>query len=101
RVLAVADAAAVAEEEPPPNESALAGRVRTLVTRVTGAMGLRCVVRIQEGDATVTATCTGGELGLLIGKHGQTIDSLQYLVNAIVARGPYERKAVVIDSAAY
>ncbi len=26
-------------------------------------------------------TCTGGDLGLLIGQHGQTIDSLQYLAN--------------------
>ena len=31
------------------------------------------------------ATCSGRDLGVLIGKHGQTIDAIQYLVNAILA----------------
>jgi spoIIIJ-associated protein len=44
----------------------------------------------------------GGELGLVIGRHGQTIDALQYLANAIVWRGRGdERKAVVVDAAGY
>jgi spoIIIJ-associated protein len=44
----------------------------------------------------------GGELGLLIGKHGQTIDAIQYLANAVVWRGRgEERKAVVVDAAGY
>ena len=30
------------------------------------------------------STCSGGDLGLLIGKHGQTIDALQYVANAVV-----------------
>ncbi len=38
----------------------------------------------------------------MIGKHGQTIDAIQYLVNAIVWRGHGdERKAVVVDAAGY
>src|SRR5207244_8837490 len=50
----------------------------------------------------VTASLTGGDLGLLIGKHGQTIDAIQYLVNAIVFRGDREgRKDVVVDAAGY
>ena len=31
-------------------------------------------------------TCSGADLGLLIGRHGQTLDAMQYLANAIVAR---------------
>jgi spoIIIJ-associated protein len=50
----------------------------------------------------VTATIVGGELGLVIGKHGQTIDAIQYLANAVVWRGRgEERKAVVVDAAGY
>jgi spoIIIJ-associated protein len=50
----------------------------------------------------LTASCTGSNLGLLIGKHGQTIDAIQYLVNAIVWRSrPDERKDVVVDAAGY
>ena len=48
------------------------------------------------------ATCTGGNLGLLIGKHGQTIDAVQYVVNAIVSRSfPDDRKQVVVDASGY
>jgi spoIIIJ-associated protein len=45
-------------------------------------------------------TCTGSDLGLLIGKHGQTIDAIQYLVNAI-ARRHADAKDVVVDAAGY
>jgi spoIIIJ-associated protein len=55
-----------------------------------------------ETDETVTATIVGRELGLAIGKHGQTIDAIQYLANAAVWRGRGdERKAVVVDAAGY
>jgi spoIIIJ-associated protein len=50
----------------------------------------------------VTASFSGRDLGLLIGKHGQTIDAVQYLANAIVHRGkPDDRKAIVVDAAGY
>ena len=39
---------------------------------------------------------------MLIGRHGQTIDAIQYLANAILFRGRYEeRKPVVVDAAGY
>jgi spoIIIJ-associated protein len=103
RVIATVDADAVAagEADQRPDETDLERRVRELVTRVVGAMGVRCRIDVRENDEVV-ATCSGAELGLLIGKHGQTIDALQYLANAIVARGAgEERKAVVVDAAGY
>jgi spoIIIJ-associated protein len=102
RVLAVADPADVAASaEPPEGETALEQRIRELVTRVTGAMGLHCTVAVREDADTVTATCAGADLGVLIGKHGQTIDALQYLANAIAARGTAERKRIIVDAAGY
>jgi len=102
RVMATVVGAAVETDEPPADATDAELRVRALVTRVTGAMGLRCRIDVEETDEAITATCTGGELGLLIGKHGQTIDALQYLANAILARGGDEdRKPVVIDAAGY
>ena len=39
---------------------------------------------------------------MLIGRHGQTIDAIQYLANAILFRGRYdERVQVVVDAAGY
>jgi spoIIIJ-associated protein len=50
----------------------------------------------------VTISCSGADLGILIGKHGQTIDALQYLLNAVASRGEAGRpKRVVVDAAGY
>ncbi len=38
---------------------------------------------------------------MLIGRHGQTIDALQYLANAIVFKGAQERKRIVVDAEGY
>ncbi|HUK95398.1 MAG TPA: RNA-binding cell elongation regulator Jag/EloR [Gaiellaceae bacterium] len=105
RVIATIDAAAVADqaEEPPPqDESELAGEVREVVERLLDAIGVRARLEVSEDEDTLLATVVGRELGLVIGKHGQTIDAIQYLVNAIVWRGHGEdRKAVVVDAAGY
>jgi spoIIIJ-associated protein len=89
-------------QEPPTDESPLAVEVRTIVERIVDAIGVDGRVSIVEDDETITLTCTGPDLGMLIGRHGQTIDSIQYLVNAIVyRRHPEDRKDVVVDAAGY
>ena len=76
--------------------------MRDLLERITDGIGVRCRIDILEDDETVTASCSGSNLGLLIGKHGQTIDAIQYLANAIVWRSrPDDRKEVVVDAAGY
>ena len=83
-------------------DSELAGDVRNLLERITAGIGVRCRIDILEDDETVTASCSGSNLGLLIGKHGQTIDAVQYLVNAAVSRAfPDERKQIVVDASGY
>jgi spoIIIJ-associated protein len=83
-------------------DSELAADVRDLLERITAGIGVRCRIDILEDEETVTASCSGSNLGLLIGKHGQTIDAIQYLANAIVWRSrPDDRKEVVVDAAGY
>jgi spoIIIJ-associated protein len=102
RVVASIDQEAISVGEPAVADSDLAGQVRDLVERITAGIGVRCRIEIEEGDEELTATCSGSNLGLLIGKHGQTIDAIQYLVNAIVWRSrPDDRKDVVVDAAGY
>jgi spoIIIJ-associated protein len=90
-------AAPVAGEEP----GSPAARLRELIERIATALGSPVAVTIREDEETMLATLTGPDLGLVIGKHGQTIDAIQYLANAIVWRGLEERKAVVVDAAGY
>jgi len=100
RVIASIDIDAVGKESEP--DSDLAGQVRDLLERITAGIGVRCRIEIDEDEDVLTASCTGSNLGLLIGKHGQTIDAIQYIVNAIVWRArPDDRKDVVVDAAGY
>jgi spoIIIJ-associated protein len=82
------------------DESDLETRMRELVETVVGAMGIPARVDVHETEDGVTVTCSGGDLGLLIGKHGQTIDALQYVANAASFRSR-AGKPVTIDAAGY
>ena len=104
RVVASVEAAAAAEEpeRAPVDEGEQAAEVRDVVEHILDAIGVRAKIEIDEDDERMTATVVGRELGLVIGKHGQTIDAIQYLANAVVWRGRGdERKAVVVDAAGY
>ena len=101
RVIARASAAAVSPERDP-EESEVTATVRDLLQRITAELGVRCRVRVVEDGESVTASLEGGDLGLVIGKHGQTIDAIQYLAAATVHRRfEDEAKPVVVDAAGY
>jgi spoIIIJ-associated protein len=78
-----------------------AERVRAMVARVVNALGLHATVDIDEGDEEIRATVNGDDLGLLIGKHGSTIDALQHLAFRAAFRGEELRKQVTVDAAGY
>ncbi len=103
RVIATAEVADayIAPPELPPAELDLAHDVRSLVERIAYELGVRCEVEVREDETAVHVECRGGEVGALIGRFGQTIDAIQYLVNAIVARREGERIEVTIDAAGY
>lgn len=82
-----------------PNEPA--ERVRQLVSRVVAALELRASVDVKEDAEEIRATVNGEDLGLLIGRHGSTIDAVQYLAARSAFRGDTERKRVVVDAAGY
>jgi len=84
------------------DESDLATEVRLLVLRIVAALGIDGRVGVREDDETITATCSGADVALLIGRHGQTIDAVQYLLNAISHRAYGDgRKEVIVDAAGY
>ena len=78
-----------------------AERVRAVVSRVTAGLGLRATVDIDETEDEIRATVNGDDLGLLIGKHGATIDALQHLAWRAAFHGQEQRKQVVVDAAGY
>jgi spoIIIJ-associated protein len=103
RVIAIAKAAEIAAAGvPPADESELAAQARELIERILGAIGVTAQIQVEEDDEAITLDCLGSNLGLLIGRRGQTIDAIQYLTNAIMfRRHPEERKEIVVDAAGY
>jgi spoIIIJ-associated protein len=78
-----------------------AERVRAIVGRAVHALGLDATVDIDETGEEIRATVNGDDLGLLIGKHGTTIDALQHIAFRAAYRGEGERKQVTVDAAGY
>ncbi len=76
-------------------------RVREIVRRTISYLGVRASVDVEETAEEVRANISGPDLGLVIGKHGHTIDSLQFLCGQAAFRGAEERKRVVIDAGGY
>jgi spoIIIJ-associated protein len=106
RVLARADLetwrAAGGESGALPDDAA--GRVRALMERVVIALDLRASVEVAEDAEEIRANVVGEDLGLLIGKHGQTIDAVQQLAFRAAFQGGGgggSRKRVVVDAAGY
>ena len=90
-----------AEATAPLDEDGDAALLRELVSRVAAEIGVQCSIEIVETEDELRVTCAGRELGMLIGRHGQTIDAIQYLANAILFRGREDRKRVIVDAAGY
>ena len=76
-------------------------RVRELLERIAAAAGVDAVVEITEDADSVTATYVGEDLGVLIGRRGQTIDAIQHLAYRFAIEGDQERKRVIVDAAGY
>jgi spoIIIJ-associated protein len=75
--------------------------LRELLEQVVDALGLDADVEIAEDDETLTGTLEGEDLGLFIGRHGQTIDAVQHLAQRIVQRDQAAGRRVVVDCAGY
>ena len=56
---------------------------------------------LEEADNTLSIDLAGPEMGVLIGKRGQTLDSLQYLTNLAVNRSAENYTRVKIDTEDY
>jgi len=93
---AVVTAGSATEEGGQPAEA------RSLVARIVDTLGVEADVAAREDPDAIVVTCSGPDVGLLIGRHGQTIDAIQYLLNVIAYRAHGEEKRdVVVDAAGY
>lgn len=77
--------------------------VRDFLTQVFDAMDLtvEISVEVEKDNHTVNVELKGDEMGVLIGKRGQTLDSLQYLTSLALNRHTDEYVKVKLDTEDY
>ncbi len=75
--------------------------LRELLEEIVDGLGLDVVVRIEESEGLLRGSVEGGDVGLFIGRRGQTIDAVQHLAQRIVFRGGSPDARVVIDADGY
>lgn len=75
--------------------------IREFLGKVFDAMDLKVEIVITNEDNNYAVDLKGADMGVLIGKRGQTLDSLQYLTNLAVNKNTEEHVKVKIDTEDY
>ena len=75
--------------------------IRDFLGKVFDAMNLEVEIIINKEDNNYAVELKGADMGVLIGKRGQTLDSLQYLANLAVNKNSEEYVKVKIDTEDY
>ena len=83
--------------------SSVPERAKDFLDEVFGAMNMVVAIDIKydEINRNLNIDLSGDEMGILIGKRGQTLDSLQYLVSLVVNKGSEEYIRVKVDTEDY
>ena len=76
---------------------------KKFLSDVFAAMGINALIEVKydQENSTVEVNIDGEEMGVLIGKRGQTLDSLQYLVSLVVNKNSENYIKVKLDTENY
>ncbi len=79
----------------------LESRARDFLNDVFFAMGLKVAIEITRTDKTMNIDLSGENMGIIIGKRGDTLDALEHLTSLCVNRGDGEYTKVILDTENY
>ena len=84
-------------------ELSVEDQAKNFLQDVFQAMNMTVVIdaKYDEAQNTLEVELSGDEMGVLIGKRGQTLDSLQYLISLVVNKGTNEYIRVKVDTENY
>ena len=74
---------------------------KEFLDKVFNAMGMNVNIKVEQIGNDMDIELSGDEMGVLIGKRGQTLDSLQYLTSLVVNKGSSEYIRVKVDTENY
>jgi spoIIIJ-associated protein len=84
-----------------PSEIDMVAEATTLTQDLLKLMGLEATLQVEKERETLHIKIEGDTSGLLIGRRGQNLDALQYLITRILNRKGPDRTKVVLDSGDY
>lgn len=82
-------------------DSSTAPKAKEILTGILSRMSFDCRVNVQETQEKIILNIEGDTSGLLIGKHGQNLDAIQYIISKAVNRPDTQHKMIQVDSEAY
>lgn len=85
----------------PVADSPSAPKAKEILEGLLQRMSFECRVSLQETPEKIILNIEGDSSGLLIGKRGQNLDAIQYLLGKAINRSDMERKMIVVDSEDY
>jgi spoIIIJ-associated protein len=91
----------VSDAEDRDEEFAPAEALEELLEEIVDDLQLDADVEVEEADGLLTGRLDGENVGLFIGRHGQTIDAVQHLAQRIVFPDGPSAVRVVIDANGY
>ena len=91
------------EKKPEMTREEVESRIRNFLSDLFNAMDMEVAVEITFNDKEecINVELKGGNMGVLIGKRGQTLDSLQYLTNLAINKQSESYYRVKIDTEDY
>ena len=76
-------------------------RAETFLKDLFGTMEMNVEIKCEFEEDTLSIDLSGDDMGILIGKRGQTLDSLQYLTSLVVNKGKASYVRVKLDTEDY
>jgi spoIIIJ-associated protein len=76
-------------------------RVRELLERILDETDVDADVEVRVHDGGLVGEYLGEDVGLLIGRRGETIDAIQHLAYRFATRGDGDRIPVLVDADGY
>jgi len=98
---AIATPAIAVSSFSPEATSELASPAKELLAGILTRMSFECQVSVNETPEKIILNIEGDESGLLIGKRGQNLDALQYILNKAINKSDNDRKMISVDSETY
>ncbi len=85
----------------PASDPRTAGRAKEILEGILVRMGLDYPVEAIESEDSVTLRISGDGSGLLIGRGGQTLDAIQYIINKAINKTRLDRRIIILDTEEY